>query len=1323
MKQILRRTLLCILAAMVGSCSVPLTSFASGAPAPETIEITYRFNPGVTEDTGYIPSDTVTWRDDCFTRSSYLGCSHLAELSAAAALSSTPYADPSLTPAQNEPLAPKYVTEFLTAAHFQDVETNKYYTTRQVEDSIGAAIGHKTIVADGRPYTLLAIVIRSANYTQEWAGNFTITGGSTSEEHFHAGFKAARDEAIRFAAKYMKEHGISGDLKVWIAGHSRGAATSNSIGGFFAGGGEEYFRAMNVPVSISPENVYCYTFSTPRTIRPGLTHTEDLSVAGNRAEYPNDTPGQAYVSTNTGAVDPEDTCYNGIRNYPKPHDVVPKMPPDIPGWDFTYYGKVCQYDSSDLPGGPVTEKEMLQQLGSFDRAMYNAYNNGGSPGDYALVTLDVDKLVEAVVLGEDIDLSKIMKKTDKGPVTMAEMMQGRINALEDIAASPRVFAQKDFQQAMQAVGGIHGLVGIDFSNPDLNIEDLTGAGIYWLLDYAVGRLREENTGEPEEDLVVRFLEKLLRYLLPGESIPEGSLCVIKIAELAARYFFPKTGDTKVSQKIVELVADQLPDPGWSPEALAIYAYLDTYLPKDADPDDFTKEQKVEALLRACAWGAEEGSHSEGETPEDACTELCEIIGIVGYIGFLDIPDWLDYALLSPDDPDKFPDQVLNILSSMMPEGETYADLASAADIWGKRAITTLFEDSVKALEGKGYSAGYIRDARRHYDGLKVWIRPLRNAIMPILLSTAGELLSIEDMVRNVSLLAQNGGLVAPSHYVQMDLAWAKARRAKGLWDHAHEPALTLMFLDSLPDATTGIPKPITIQPSVSRDVRIPDNFPEKSGRVFTGWNTARDGSGTNYAPGSVITLRNDTVLWAQWEIAGNSWYVIYDANGGTKAPMAQIIPRGQDAVLTTEKPESGSMAFMGWATDPETTAAEYQPGDTLKYDSGKSYVVLYALWQLNPPEKPWVLTFLDSLTDAASGIPAPMSIDPSISTEVRIPSQIPEKSGRVFTGWNTAQDGSGKDYRPGSRITLVGDTTLWAQWEIAGNSWYVIYDANGGTKAPMAQIIPRGQDAVLITEKPESGSMAFMGWATDPEATAAEYQPGDTLKYDSGKSYVVLYALWELDPAKRPVIISFNANGGLPDTVPEQISARQGEWTRLPGEQPAWDAQHDFLGWSDDPQATKPAWGSGSMVLFDQDTILYAIWDPHYKVIEGAGSVWFKGSGKTQRFVADGDLKYFTELRVDGWPFNEGVHISSGTTVADISAKAMETLSVGNHTVTFVYVDGEASAEFTVQKKQPPTGDTGHPALWLLMIIFGTAGLLLCILPYTRKKKKRKQGI
>ena len=142
-------------------------------------------------------------------------------------------------------------------------------------------------------------------------------------------------------------------------------------------------------------------------------------------------------------------------------------------------------------------------------------------------------------------------------------------------------------------------------------------------------------------------------------------------------------------------------------------------------------------------------------------------------------------------------------------------------------------------------------------------------------------------------------------------------------------------------------------------------------------------------------------------------------------------------------------------------------------------------------------------------------------------------------------------------------------------------------------------------------------------------------------------------------------------------------------------------------------------MVVNQDTILYAVWNAHYKVIEGAGSVWTKGSGKPQRFVADGDRKYFVELRVDGLPFNEGVQISSGSTVAYINAKAMEKLSVGNHTVTFVYIDGTASAPFKVRTKIPPTGDTGHPALWLTLVMLGIAGLILSgKLTRTARRKK-----
>ena len=623
------------------------------------------------------------------------------------------------------------------------------------------------------------------------------------------------------------------------------------------------------------------------------------------------------------------------------------------------------------------------------------------------------------------------------------------------------------------------------------------------------------------------------------------------------------------------------------------------------------------------------------------------------------------------------------------------------------------------------------------------------------------------------------------------------------------PVKHVYFKNSESRDADNWPEDITFAPFLDDNVQLPSNIPSISGMQFIGWNTAEDGSGTSYSPGAKFTLHNDLTLWAQWDKAENSWYVIYDANGGTSAPDPQIVLQGKDAKLSDEVPESSSLNFRGWALKHDAAKPDYQPGDTLPYDSEKNVVVLYALWYLDPqdepilisydangvegaqlPENSWIvryswlklraatppfggeyvfrgwskdkgaedpeylagrsyyfkedttlyaiwerqptvtLTFKDSLPDESSDIPDPITITPSMSQDVMIPSQIPQKSGRQFVSWNIEKDGSGKAYAPGAVITLKEDTTLWAQWDTSENSWYVIYDANGGTNAPDPQIVLQGSDAKLSGKLQKSGDMFFMGWTPDLETLNPTYQPGDTLPYDKEKNVVVLYAMWELDPAQRPVIISFDANGGLSDTIPDSLSVPKGVWTRLPKHMVSWDPQHDFLGWSTDKKDSEPKWKAGGAVVFNEDTTLYAIWHAHYKVIEGAGSIWVKDSGKTQRFVADGNYKYFKEFKIDGKVFSNGVNIYSGSTVADISADGMETLSVGTHTVTFVYIDGEASATFTVMRQVPPTGDASYfemlppygdaAYLELKPLKIGSAivGLaLLCLMPLVTRRK------
>lgn len=382
----------------------------------------------------------------------------------------------------------------------------------------------------------------------------------------------------------------------------------------------------------------------------------------------------------------------------------------------------------------------------------------------------------------------------------------------------------------------------------------------------------------------------------------------------------------------------------------------------------------------------------------------------------------------------------------------------------------------------------------------------------------------------------------------------------------------------------------------------------------------------------------------------------------------------------------------------------YRISQTLPFDKAESEEDI--TFELDIPVKH--VYFKNSQTGQATDWPKDLDFQPFFSLDVTLPDEIPSLSGRQFIGWNTEQDGSGTYYMPGTTITSRNDVTLWAQWEIPGDRWFVIFNAKGGTKAPMPQIVQRGTDAVLTTELPENGDMVFMGWTTNASGPGLVYQPGDTLPYDSSKSYVVLYAMWNMIPVDRPVIVTFDANGGLPDTVPHTASALKGVSFNLPETEPSWDPQHPFLGWSTNPKATEPMWKAGDEVAFDQDMTLYAVWHPQYKVIEGADSVWVKDSGRTQRFVADGNFQYFRELKIDGRTLRDGVEFSSGSTIADISAKTMETLSVGDHTVTFVYMDGEASAKFSVsQSGLPATGDTVSPTLRFAPMALSVTGLVL----------------
>lgn len=119
----------------------------------------------------------------------------------------------------------------------------------------------------------------------------------------------------------------------------------------------------------------------------------------------------------------------------------------------------------------------------------------------------------------------------------------------------------------------------------------------------------------------------------------------------------------------------------------------------------------------------------------------------------------------------------------------------------------------------------------------------------------------------------------------------------------------------------------------------------RTGFVFGGWNTAADGSGSNYAEAGTLTVSADVTLYARWLAART---VSYDGNGSTSGsvPTSQTVGDGRTVTVATN---SGALARNGYSFDGWQTTTS---GGT-RYAAGTSSftvssdVTLYARWVAN----------------------------------------------------------------------------------------------------------------------------------------------------------------------------------------------------------------------------------------------------------------------------------------------------------------------------------------------------------------------------------------
>ncbi len=385
-------------------CLVLIVSLVPAAAAADTEDartVTVRYASGHGEnDHDY--EATFTYSDELFTKSGYTYRQDLAEMSlglAFAAFSSkdSQYSDNYATGNRN-------FVSMAKQCGFENIQSNKWMFQPAETDSIGINCASKTIRDNGGSYTLIAVGVRGNNYHAEWGGNVRLD--ATGE---HKGFALGRDQALDYLRSYIADTGISGRVKIWIAGYSRSAAVANMVSGALDNG-----YSLGEGVSLSPHDLYCYCYEPPM----GTTKNQ---VQGR--------------------------LYDNIQNIVNANDVVTYVPFD--SWDFARYGV-------DHVVPTKGDDNYLNYKAKMLREFYQIPNNGGNiywPDHFQAWGIDPKDITSG-------DLGKIFKVN----MTQKEFYADLSEAITTCLVSSRADYAENMQDFLIALlGDIFGKADRDTS--------------------------------------------------------------------------------------------------------------------------------------------------------------------------------------------------------------------------------------------------------------------------------------------------------------------------------------------------------------------------------------------------------------------------------------------------------------------------------------------------------------------------------------------------------------------------------------------------------------------------------------------------------------------------------------------------------------------------------------------------------------------------------------------------------------------------------------------------------------------------------------------
>jgi len=229
------------------------------------------------------------------------------------------------------------------------------------------------------------------------------------------------------------------------------------------------------------------------------------------------------------------------------------------------------------------------------------------------------------------------------------------------------------------------------------------------------------------------------------------------------------------------------------------------------------------------------------------------------------------------------------------------------------------------------------------------------------------------------------------------------------------------------DANDGVGSMNAMEFKYGETKNLTANAFERDGYAFTGWNTAADGSGTNYADkaevSNLTTTDGDKItLYAQWMLNRFTvTFVVPDEEGGTTVHATENVEYGSDVPDVAEPTKAGNAQYT-------YTFSKWQDLENKLSAEGKVVqdVTLTALFTSKAVDYK-IIWVVDGKTVQEDTVPYGEN---PVSKGVIAPNPAP-KTGYTFAGWDKEIPAT----------MPAEDVEINAQWRI--NSYDVIYKVDG----------------------------------------------------------------------------------------------------------------------------------------------------------------------------------------------------------------------------------------------------------------------------------------